>query len=97
MFNFRFYSDQLSQATRGMAAGVFVVGLLLIGFGLLIFALPELFATIAALFFGFVGVSVIGFAVRLFLASRNIDKAGKDYDAYRENVKIHHNDLNSGQ
>ena len=92
MFNFRFYSNQLSQATRGMAAGVFVTGLMLVGFGLLIFALPRVFATLAALFFGIVGASVIGFAIRLFFASRRIDRARKDYDAYRDNVTIHHDD-----
>ena len=48
---FRFYTNILSQASRTMASGIMVVGLLLIGFGVVIIALPELFAYLAATVF----------------------------------------------
>jgi len=52
---FRFYTNMMSQASRSAASGILVVGLLLIGFGALILALPELFAFLAAALFFLVG------------------------------------------
>ena len=49
--DFRFYSSALSRASRAVAATIMIVGLLLIGFGVLIAALPEFFAYLAALVF----------------------------------------------
>ena len=90
MFKFRFQSNPFSQATAGLASAVFVVGMLLIGFAVLIYALPELFATIAALFFVFVGVSTIGFSIKLFIASKRLNDMSKHHEeSYRENVTIH--------
>ncbi len=93
----RFHTRQLSQATRGLAATVFIVGMLLIGFGMLIFALPELFAYLAAGVFFFVGLSIIVYAVRLFLAASAMDRAadqapepptGDEPVVYRKNVSV---------
>ena len=89
MFNFKYSSNPLTQATAGAAAAVFIVGMLLIGFALLIFALPKLFATIASLFFVLAGVSTIGFSIKLLIASKRIDDMTKPRDDYRENVQIH--------
>jgi len=99
---FRFYTRQLSQATRGLAATVFVVGMLLIGFAMLIFALPELFAYLAAGVFFFIGLSVIVYAVRLFMTASAMDRAadaagepgggeptGDEPVVYRKNVTMH--------
>jgi multisubunit Na+/H+ antiporter MnhC subunit len=93
---FRFYTKQISQATRGIAATVFVVGMLLIGFAILIFALPELFAYLAAGVFFLIGLSVIGHAVRLFFIASGMDRnmtadpnqQGQP-ETYRKNVTIH--------
>ena len=43
--SFRFYSNAVSQATRGIATGIFVVGLLLVGFGAIVGHIWELFLT----------------------------------------------------
>ncbi|MBN1817868.1 MAG: hypothetical protein JW828_10945 [Sedimentisphaerales bacterium] len=71
---FRLYTKQISQATRGLAAGIFIVGMLLIGFAMLIFALPELFAYLAAGVFFFIGLVTLGYALRLFIAASSMDR-----------------------
>ena len=83
---FRFYSNQLSQATRKISGIVFIVGLLLIGFGLLIMALRDLFVLLAASLFFLAGICTIGYAVRIFFAA---GKMSRHDDAFRDNVKIH--------
>ena len=95
---FRFYTNAVSQASRSIAAGIFTVGLLLIGFGILILALPELFAMLAAVIFFIVGAGCGVTAIKIFLAQRQIDKINSDdSQGYRENVQIHiedHNEIN---
>lgn len=87
---FGFYTNAISQATRKVAMGIFVVGLLLIGFGTLILALPELFAMLAALIFFIAGAGCGVTAIKIFLAQRKLDKINSnDSQGYRENVKIH--------
>jgi hypothetical protein len=88
--SFRFYTNAVSQATRKAATGIFVVGLLLIGFGILILALPELFAMLAALVFFIVGIGCGVTAIKIFLAQRQLNKINSDdSQGYRENVQIH--------
>lgn len=83
----------ISSASRNFAAGVFIVGMLLIGFGFLVWVLRELFAILAAIIFCIAGIGCIGTAVRIFLASRRMDKEMKESDNdYRRNVRIHHED-----
>lgn len=89
MFKFKFNSNPLTRATAGVAAAVFVIGMLLLGFALLIFALPELFATLAALVFVFAGISTIAFSIKLLIASKKIGDMTNSQEAYRENVQIH--------
>lgn len=90
---FRFYSNMLSQASRGLASGIFIVGLLLIGFGMIIFALPELFAFLAAAIFFIAGLGCGITAVRIFLAARRMDNYDSDYpQGYRKNVHIRSED-----
>ena len=48
---FKMYSNMLGLASTRMAKGAFVTGLLLIGFGILIYVLPDLFAILAAIVF----------------------------------------------
>ena len=88
--SFRFYTNMISQASRTVAAGIFILGLLLIGFALLIYALPKFFATLAAIVFFVAGLGCAITAVRVFLAQRKLDKfSSDDSDAYRKNVQIH--------
>ena len=88
--SFRFYTIAISQASRGIAAGIFILGLVLIGFALLIYALPKFFATLAAIVFFVAGLGCGITAVKIFLAQRKLDKLGSDdSDAYRKNVQIH--------
>ena len=88
--NFRFYTNAISQATRKVATGIFIVGLLLVGFGILILALPELFAMLAAAVFFIVGAGCVGTAIKIFLAQRRLNKINSDdSQGYRENVRIH--------
>jgi len=87
---FRFYTNAISQASKNAAKGIFVVGLFLIGFGILILALPALFAMLAALVFFITGAGCAGTAIKIYLAQRRIDKFTSDgSEAYRENVRIH--------
>ena len=66
------------------------MGLLLSGFGILILALPALFAMLAAAVFFIVGAGCVGTAIKIFLAQRQINKINSDDSAgYRENVRIH--------
>ena len=88
--SFRFYTNAISQASRSIAAGIFVVGLLLIGFGVIIIALPELFAMVAAVIFFIAGVGCGVTAIKIFLAQRQLNKINSDdSQGYRENVQIH--------
>ena len=88
--SFRFWINAISQASRGIAAGIFVVGLLLIGFGVIILALPEIFALLAAAVFFIAGIGCGITAVKIFLAQRKLNKiSSDDTETYRENVQIH--------
>jgi len=85
----RFYSNMVSQASRTAAAGIFIVGLVLVGFGFMIYLLPKFFATLAAIVFfvGGIGCGVTG--VKIFLAQRKLDKfVSDDSGEYRENVHV---------
>jgi hypothetical protein len=86
--SFRFYSNAVSQASRNFAAGIFVVGLMLIGFGFLIYILRDLFAVLFAGVFCLAGVGCGITAFKIFLFQRRIDQANPS-DPYRENVRIH--------
>ena len=90
---FRFYSNTISQASRAFAAGTFVVGMVLIGFGFLIFLLPKFFATLAAIVFCMIGIGCLITGVKIFLATRNQGNIDPS-DGYRENVHIKIEDRN---
>ena len=88
--NFRFYSNAMSQASRSFAAGIFIVGLLLIGFGVIIIALPEIFAALAALVFAVAGIGCLTVGLKIFLAQRRLDKLNSDDSETpcRKNVRV---------
>ncbi len=89
--SFRFYTNVISQATRTIAAGIFIVGMVLIGFGFMIYLLPKFFATLAAVVFFIAGLGCGITAVKIFLAQRKLDKMNSDdgITGYRRNVRIH--------
>lgn len=87
---FRFYTSAVSQASKSIAKGTLTAGLLLVGFGVLILALPELFAMLAAVVFFVIGAGCVGTAIKIFLAQRQLNKINSDdSQGYRENVQIH--------
>ncbi len=88
--SFRFYTNAISQASKSIAAGIFITGLLLIGFGFLIYVLKEIFAILAAIVFCVAGAGCLITAIKIFLAQRKLDKiTSDDPPGYRENVHIH--------
>jgi hypothetical protein len=87
--SFQFYSNVISQASRKIASGIFVTGLMLIGFGLLIYLMPKFFATLAAIVFFATGIGTCITALKIFAAQHRINKeANNDSDDYRKNVRI---------
>jgi len=87
---FRYYTNAVSRASRNVAAAIFAVGLLLVGFGVIILALPEIFAFLAAAVFFIAGLGCAITAVKIFLAQRKLDKINSgNSSGYRENVQIH--------
>ena len=67
------------------------MGLLLVGFGVVILAMPEIFAFLAAAIFFIAGVGCGITAAKIFFAQRHLDKisSGGDSQSHRENVQIH--------
>ncbi|MHC4719239.1 MAG: hypothetical protein ACYSYT_02040 [Planctomycetota bacterium] len=87
---FRYYADVISRASRRVAYWIFIVGLMLIGFGVLIISLPELFALLAAGVFFIAGAGCAITAVKIYLAQRRLGKmSSHDSAGYRTNVEIH--------
>jgi hypothetical protein len=84
---FKLYSDSFNQISKGYAKGLFVVGLLLIGFGTLVWLFKEVLALIAAAIFVIVGAGCCFNAVRIFFGTW---KSGKsENDDRSDNVRIH--------
>jgi hypothetical protein len=93
----RFYSNAISQASRAVASTIAIVGMLLIGFAILIMALPELFAFLAAAVFFLGGIGCGITAIKIFWAQHRVERyAQEPPQVYRQNVRIHtghHDDL----
>lgn len=88
--SFSFYTNMISQASRRIAATIFIVGLLLIGFGVIILALPEIFAFLAAAVFFIAGIGCGITAVKIFWVQRKFVNLNRDESQdYRQNVQIH--------
>jgi hypothetical protein len=88
--SFQFYSNVISQASRRIAGGIFATGLMLIGFGLLIYLMPKLFATLAAIVFFVAGIGTCITALKIFMVQRQINKGtNNEPDECRKNVRIH--------
>lgn len=87
MFRMFFQGNPIRMATRGMAKGALLMGLFLIGFGMLVFILRDVFAFIAAAIFFMAGFSALGYAIRLFVLQHKMKNMDPDY---RKNVQIHY-------
>ncbi|MFH1615016.1 MAG: hypothetical protein ABIG61_08035 [Planctomycetota bacterium] len=76
--------------TRGLTSGTFILGLILIGFGLLVYILKEIFAAIAAAIFIIAGIGCITAAAKIFLSSlRAGNNCFRKSNSLRENIQIH--------
>ena len=91
MFRMFFQGNPMREATKGMAKGALFTGLFLIGFGMLVFILRDIFAFLAAAIFFMAGFSAIGYAIRLFILQHKMKDTD---DAYRKNVQIHYEEDN---
>ena len=89
MFKMFFQGNPFREATRGMAKGALITGLFLIGFGMLVFILRDLFAFLAAAIFFMAGFSAIGYAIRLFIVQYKMKNSN---GVYREGVEVHFRD-----
>ena len=91
---FRFYTNTVSQASRAFAAGTFITGLLLLGFGTIIVALPKIFAYLFGGVFFIAGLGCMLTAVKIFIAQRKLNKMTSEENPaeYRENVRIRSGD-----
>ena len=86
----RDYMDAISRATKSLAKGIFIAGLLLVGFGALILAMPEVFAALVAAILVIAGLGCIITAGKIFWQNRRLhSKSSDDSQGYRENVQIH--------
>jgi hypothetical protein len=70
---FKLYPNSLNQISKGYAKWLFVIGLLLIGFGTLVWILKEVLAVIAAAIFITVGCICCFHAIRIFITSQSND------------------------
>jgi len=82
---FNFYPNSFNQISKSYAKGLFIVGLLLIGFGTLVWILKEVLAVIAAAIFIVVGCGCCFNAVRILIGTM---KTRQDNDGRSGNVKV---------
>jgi len=88
--NLRFYTNAISQASRTVAMWIFIIGLVLIGLGFMIYLLPRFFTTLAAVVFIAAGTGCGIIAVKIFLAQKKLERLNSDdSEGYRRNVQIH--------
>ncbi len=91
---FNFYSNSFNQVSKSYAKGLFIVGLLLIGFGTLVWILKEVLAVIAAAIFIIVGCVCCFNGARIFI---NTMKSDKHDDGRSSNVKVRIEPFDSAQ
>ena len=88
--SFRFYSNMVSEASKKFAAGAFITGLMLIGFGILIIVMKDIFAMLAAGIFFIAGIGCAWTAVKVYFGQRRFSRMAEDEPTTgRENVRIH--------
>jgi len=86
---FRTYSQTLSQASKTMAAGILMVGLLLISLGVLIAVFPKVFAYVVAGVLVVAGLGIAATALKIFLMHRRLTQTASGQDDMRSpNVQV---------
>ena len=87
---FRYYSNMVSHASRNIAGGIFILGLVLIGFGVLIYILRDIFAIIFTAMFFVAGIGCGITAIKILWAQHKFDKFNSgESGVHRKNVRIH--------
>jgi hypothetical protein len=86
MLRFFFSKPAEYQVGKTLAKGSLFGGLFLIGFGMLVFILRDIFAFLAAAVFFIAGFSAIGYAVRAWISLYQMKRSD---NGGRENVTIH--------
>jgi hypothetical protein len=89
---FNFYSNSFSGISKGFAKGLFITGLLIFGFGLLVWIFRQVLAVIAAAIFMAVGVGLCLKAIRIYYIawkSGRYDGGDDDNSGRSPNVRIH--------
>ncbi|MCE5185358.1 MAG: hypothetical protein LLF76_04450 [Planctomycetaceae bacterium] len=76
MFRYFFQSDPMRQVSRRLAKGSFFGGMVLIGLGLLVWLLKDIFAIIAMIIFFVAGFSAIGYSIKLFFTQYRMRHRG---------------------
>jgi hypothetical protein len=89
MFRFFFSRPAEQQMGRTLVTGSLFGGLFLIGFGMLVFILRDIFAFLAAAIFFMAGFSAIGYAIRTWILLYKMKRSDNNG---RENVTIHIDD-----
>ena len=84
--DFQSYTNVFSRVSRNVATGIFILGMVLIGLGFLIWVLCELFAILFAIIFCLVGIGCCIKAVKIFWAAKKID--GMSANDGRMNVHV---------
>ena len=93
MMFFRQYNSMLNEANKGFAKGMFILGLFLIGFAMLVWVLKEVFAFIAAGIFIIAGVGCLSAAVKAWLYNRRFKSSiSQNEDGLRKNVRIRYDE-----
>ena len=85
---FKLYPNSFNQISKTYAKGLFVAGLLLIGFGTLVWILKEVLAVIAAAIFIVVGCVCCFNAIRILISTMETRQTRQNNDGRSGNVKI---------
>jgi len=86
---FRTYSQTLSQASKTMAAGILMVGLMLISLGVLVAAFPKVFAYVVAAILVTAGLGFAVTALKIFLMHRRLTRKDSGQDDMRSpNIQV---------
>jgi len=86
---FRTYSQTLSQASKAMALGILMVGLMLISLGVLIAVFPKVFAYVVAVILIAAGLGFASVALKIFLMQRRLNRTTSSQEDMRSpNVQI---------
>lgn len=89
MMNFFYSSPFGNNAGKSLPKGLLLIGLLLIGFAMMVWVLREVFAFIAAGIFMIAGIGCISASIKAWLYNRGFKTtASQNENGFRKNVKI---------